>query len=79
MLTTELDCVYTQKLITLCNLENNGMTIMEVIGIIQKRIRLILRRHSNTGIILRGQQSFWNCRIVVPYKLHRQELPIGAM
>ena len=57
MLTTEFDRVYTQKLITLCDLENNGMTIMEVIGIIQKRLRLILRRHSSTGFIV-GVQIF---------------------
>ena len=55
MLTTESDRVYTQKLITLCNLENNGMTIMEVIVIIQKRLRLILRRNSSTGFIVGGQ------------------------
>ena len=58
MLTTESDRVYTQKLITLCDLENNGMSRMEVIGIIQKRLSLILRRHSSTGIIVGGQKRF---------------------
>ena len=36
MLTTELDRVYIQKIITLCNFKNNEMSRMEVVGIIQK-------------------------------------------
>ena len=56
MLTTELERVYTQKMITLCDLENNGISRIEVIGIIQKRPRLILRRYSSTGITVRGKK-----------------------
>ena len=36
MITTDLYRVYIQKLITLCDLKNNGMSRMEVIGIIKK-------------------------------------------
>ena len=36
MLTAELDRVYIQKLITVKDLNNNGMSRMEFIGVIQK-------------------------------------------
>ena len=52
MLTTELDCVYTQKLITLFNLENNRMSRIEVIGIIKK----------NKAYFEKAQQHWYYCR-----------------
>ena len=43
-LTAELDRIYIQQLITLCNLKNNGMSIMEFIGVIQKMTKAYFKK-----------------------------------
>ena len=52
-LTTELDRVYIQQLITLCDLKNNGMSRMEVIGIIQKMTKAYFEK---------AEQHWYYCR-----------------
>ena len=53
MLTNELDHVYIQQLITLRDLENNRVSRMEIIGVIQKMAKASFEK---------SEQHWYYCR-----------------
>ena len=57
-LTTELDLVYIQQLITLRDLRNNGMSRMKVIGIIQKMTKASFEKVEQHWYYFRRTKTF---------------------
>ena len=79
IMTSELDREYIQELITLQDLNNNGMSRGEVIGIIQIITGASLKNMNSTGTISVKQRCFRSSIIMAPYKLPTSQQPSGAV